>query len=137
MDALTQHGEDEVLGRVDLQGPLVVVLPLVVLPELLDQTVQVLHAGRRPEVQFGPAARAAVLQPPCGRGGAVPEAARRTGTRTGTRTGPTGESRCRHGSSRACTLQLLRVCSGPNRAELSHTEHKQRKQLHHPHHLSQ
>lgn len=88
--ALTQHGEDEVLGRVDLQSPLVVVLPLVVLAELLDEPVQVLHTGRRPEVELGPDA-AAVRQPAGGHGGAVPEAARRAS--------PTGESRGRHLSS--------------------------------------
>jgi len=83
---LTQHGEDEVLGRVDLQSPLVVVLPQVVLAELLDEAVQVLHAGRGPEVDLR--AAAAVQEPP---GGAVPEAARGAS--------PAGESRGRHLSS--------------------------------------
>lgn len=35
----TQHGEDEVLRRVDLQGSLVVVLPLIVLGEFLDEFI--------------------------------------------------------------------------------------------------
>lgn len=82
---LTQHGEDEVLGSVDLQGPLVVVLPLVVLAKLLNEPVQVLRAGRRPEVKLG---RGTVRHPAGGRGRAVPEAAGGTG--------PTGGSRGRH-----------------------------------------
>lgn len=114
---LTQHGEDEVLGRVDLQSPLVVVLPLVVLAELLDEPVQILHAGRRPEVQLGPAA---VRQPPGGHGGAVPEATRRAS--------PAGESRGRHGSSAVtrwfCTAHAAAAPlsrTEPNRTKASHS----------------
>ena len=36
---LTKHGEDEVLGRVDLQSPLVVILTLVMFAKLLDEAV--------------------------------------------------------------------------------------------------
>lgn len=50
---LTEHGEDEVLGRVDLERALVVVLALFVLAEFGDQPVELLDPGSGPEVQFG------------------------------------------------------------------------------------
>lgn len=49
---LTEHGEDEVLGRVDLERALVVVLALLVLAELGDQPVELLDPGSGPEVQL-------------------------------------------------------------------------------------
>ncbi len=50
---LTEHGEDEVLGRVDLERALVVILALLVLAELGDQPVELLYPGSGPEVQLG------------------------------------------------------------------------------------
>lgn len=50
---LTEHREDEVLGRVDLERSLVVILPLLVLAEFGDQAVELLYPGTGPEVQLG------------------------------------------------------------------------------------
>lgn len=50
---LTEHWEDEIFGRVDLQRALVVVLPLLVLREIGDQSVEILDPGTGPEVQLG------------------------------------------------------------------------------------
>lgn len=49
---LTEHGEDEVLGRVDLERSLIVILPLLVLAEFGDQAVELLYPGTGPEVQL-------------------------------------------------------------------------------------
>lgn len=49
---LTQHGKDEILGSVDLQRSLIVVFPLVVPGEFLDEFVQFLHPSSRPEIQL-------------------------------------------------------------------------------------
>lgn len=48
----TQHGKDEILGSVNLQRSLVVVFPLVVPGEFLDEFVQFLHPSSRPEIQL-------------------------------------------------------------------------------------
>lgn len=50
---LTEHGEDEILGRVDLERSLVVILALFVLAEFGDQPVELFYPGSGPEVQLG------------------------------------------------------------------------------------
>lgn len=49
---LTEHGEDEVLGRVDLQCALVVVFALIVFAEFLDESVQFIHPASGPEIEL-------------------------------------------------------------------------------------
>lgn len=80
---LTEHGEDEVLGRVDLERALVVILPLLVLAEFPDQSVELLDPGTGPEVQLGGVRD--VFGAARGGGGAV-----------ASRTSPAGEPRRRH-----------------------------------------
>ncbi len=80
---LTEHGEDEVLGRVDLERALVVILALLVLAELGDQPVELLYPGSGPEVQLGDL-RDVFGAARCG-GGAVSSG-----------TSPAGERRRRH-----------------------------------------
>ena len=106
---LTKHGEDEVLGRVDLQSPLVVILTLVVFAKLLDEAVQLVHPGPRPEVQLwaGLQALVIVVGGTGGSRGATTEAPHRPS--------PTRERRGRHvtNTSSVCWAEESRETNAP------------------------
>lgn len=78
---LTEHWEDEIFGRVDLQCSLVVIFALFVLREVGDQSVEFLRSGAGPEVELG---RDVFGAGRCGGGAA------------GSGTRPAGERRRRH-----------------------------------------
>lgn len=51
-DAITEHREDEILGGVYFQCPLVIILSLVLFAEFMDESVELLDLHSGPEVQL-------------------------------------------------------------------------------------
>lgn len=87
--SLTEHGENEVLGRVDLKRSLVVIFPLVVFTKFVNQPIYLVDPSPRPEVELWVAGDHFVhVRRPGSRCGAVPQAAHRPS--------PARERRCRH-----------------------------------------
>lgn len=51
-DAITEHREDEILGGVYFQCPLVIILSLVMFTEFVDESVELLDLHCRPEIKL-------------------------------------------------------------------------------------
>lgn len=51
-DAVTEHGEDKILGCVYFQCPLVIILALVLFAEFVNKTVELLNLYSGPEIKL-------------------------------------------------------------------------------------